>query len=214
MDDLDIFLPTAEEQNDNQSKTGSKTQDASISVTPSDLHSNTSKDDENYATRTAKNNEMPSLLIIGDSNVRYVCPNRLIKGKKVKRVELRNKNLSGATKYISHMKNPPPFLHIQCGGNDIDYKSIYTVEQNITSLFRRAKTTLADTHISFSVVYHQSVPTDKRTKLEEKIKLLSTEYKIEYISLFNICNDSSYFYDMNHLNSLGLAKTVQIYKHR
>ena len=87
------------------------------------------------------------------------------------------------------------------------------MEQNITSLFRRAKTTLADTHISFSVVYHQSVPTDKRTKLEEKIKLLSTEYKIEYISLFNICNDSSYFYDVKHLNDLGLAKTVQIYKH-
>ena len=112
MDDWDIFLPTAEEQNDNQSKTGSKTQDASISVTPSDLHSNTPKDDENYATRTAKNNEIPSLLITGDSNVRYDYPNRLIKGKKVKRVELRNKKLSGATKYISNMKNPPPFLHI------------------------------------------------------------------------------------------------------
>ena len=124
LDNWDIFLPTAEEQNYNQSKTGSKTQDASISVTPSDLHS---KDDENYATRTAKNNEIPSLLITGDSNVRYVYPNRLIKGKKVKRVELWNKNLYGATKYISNMKNPPPFLHIQCGGNDVDYKSIYTV---------------------------------------------------------------------------------------
>ena len=121
-------------------------------------------------------------------------------------MESRNKNLSGATKYISNMKNPPPFLHIQCGGNDIDYKSIYTVEQNITSLFSRAKMTLADTHISFSVVYHQSVPTDKRTNLEEKVKLLSTEYKIEYVSLFNICNYISYFYDVKHLNDLGLAK--------
>ena len=128
-------------------------------------------------------------------------------------MELRNKTLSGATQYISNMKNPLPFLRIQCSGNDIDYTSIYTVEQNITSLFRRAKMPLADTHISFSVVYHQSVPTDKRTNLEEKIKLLSTEYKIDYISLFNICNYISYFYDVKHLNDLGLEKKVQIYKH-
>lgn len=202
----DIFL-------DDTPNTGSSQQTLKETTVSTEKNQADTNSQQDMTQEISRNLKTPSLLLIGDSNVRYIDPNRLITGKKVRKVLLRNKTLFGATKYVSNMTNAPPFLHIQCGGNDIEYKSEYTIENNIKKLFDTARKTIPNTHVSFSVVYHRSVSVQTRTSIENKIKRLSASYNIEYISLLNISNDNSYFCDDRHLNNAGLAKTVQLYKY-